>query len=340
MIATTRIAPDVIDILRTCKVDENRLVITQRLDPKMYRNVNKVLENLGGQWNRKHQPHMFAGDAAEVLAQAIGDGAYIDRKKTLQFYPTPLPIAKRLVELARVKDGDSVLEPSAGDGAIIEAIPVTAARITAVEIDAENVAKLRDIASCDGRIHVVHTDFLSFAETTDERFDAVCINPPFTQGQDIEHVIAAFGLLKPGGWLAGIMSEGTFFRSYKRDEAFRMWLDMFGGTSEQLPYGTFRESGTDVATRIIAVRRPGGIIDAGRLAQADHAAVSRRRSRAQSQSADFRQTSRRCSSGLCKGGCARSQPQGRGDSRVCQTQKASLRSAACQRRAAGLSERR
>jgi 16S rRNA G1207 methylase RsmC len=61
------------------------------------------------------------------------------------------------------------------------------------------------------------------------------MNPPFSNGQDIDHVRHAFDLLADGGRLIAIMSEGTFYRSDKKAVNFRAWLDEHSGTSERLP---------------------------------------------------------------------------------------------------------
>jgi phospholipid N-methyltransferase len=38
------------------------------------------------------------------------------------FFPTPRPVISRMLELAEIKDGDRVLEPSAGKGDILDMI--------------------------------------------------------------------------------------------------------------------------------------------------------------------------------------------------------------------------
>ena len=94
------------------------------------------------------------------------------------------------------------------------------------------------------------------ALTHSGQYDRVVMNPPFEDGQDIDHVRRAFDAnLKPGGKLVAIMSEGPFFRSDKKAQAFRQWLEENGGTSERLAPGTFKESGTGTATRLVTVEK-------------------------------------------------------------------------------------
>ena len=47
------------------------------------------------------------------------------------------------------------------------------------------------------------------------------MNPPFENGRDIDHVTHALSLLKPGGRLVAIMSEGVFSVSSKRQSIYR-----------------------------------------------------------------------------------------------------------------------
>ncbi len=90
-------------------------------------------------------------------------------------------------------------------------------------------------------------------------YDRILMNPPFEDGKDMDHVMHAFKLLRPGGKLVAVMGEGAFSRSDKKATAFREWLDSHDGTSEKLPAGSFagadafRQTGT--STRIVVVSR-------------------------------------------------------------------------------------
>jgi len=65
-------------------------------------------------------------------------GEVTDFQKLYQFYETPPELARRMVALADVRDGQKVLEPSAGRGAILKAMPQTVHR-TAVELNSSLV---------------------------------------------------------------------------------------------------------------------------------------------------------------------------------------------------------
>ncbi|WP_333967273.1 PLxRFG domain-containing protein [Pseudomonas aeruginosa] len=94
----------------------------------------------------------------------------------------------------------------------------------------------------------------------DSGYDRIVMNPPFSKGRDIQHVQHAYSLLKPGGRLVAIMSEGAFFQSNKAAENFRAWLDGLGATSERLPEGSFMDPAlpvnTGVNARMVVIDKP------------------------------------------------------------------------------------
>ena len=93
-----------------------------QLDRKIYLAVNKVLENLGGKWNRKQKAHVFESDISDRIDNVLLTGSVVDPKKEFQFFETPPELAKRLVEMANIQPLETVLEPSAGKGAIAQYI--------------------------------------------------------------------------------------------------------------------------------------------------------------------------------------------------------------------------
>jgi hypothetical protein len=151
-----------------------------------------------------------------------------------QLFPTPPDLAARMVRLAGIGEGESVLEPSAGTGNIVQAIRARGGVVTAVEISGR-------LAPITGAIN---TDFLEL-NLPDEPFDAVIMNPPFKDGADIKHILHARTFLKPGGRLVAICAGGP--RQAEK-------LKPLAETWEELPAGTF--DGTGVRAVLLTIRGP------------------------------------------------------------------------------------
>ena len=79
-------------------------------------------------------------------------------------------------------------------------------------------------------------------------FDRVLMNPPFANGQDIEHIKHALHMLKPGGRLVAICANGP-----RQNAQLLPLVEQHGGTWEELDPDTFKEAGTGVRTVLLSV---------------------------------------------------------------------------------------
>ncbi len=169
------------------------------------------------------------------------------------FFPTPPALVSRVIDEAGIEPGMRVLEPSAGKGDLADAAREAGATVDTVEPQ----QSLRRILEQKG-YEIVGDEFQEMPRRP--IYDRIVMNPPFENGQDIDHVRHAYGMLAPGGKIVAIMSEGSFGRSDKRAVAFREWLDANGGTSEKVEAGAFKGVGvfreTGVSTRIVVVEKP------------------------------------------------------------------------------------
>ena len=176
----------------------------------------------------------------------------VGQKVGADFFPTPKPLADRMAEMAGVKPGMSVLEPSAGHGSLADAAKSAGGDVDTIEIS----DALRNVLAAKGH-RMVDRDFMSFEPT--KRYDAVIMNPPFSDRQDAAHIQRAFEMLKPGGKLVAIAGEGVFFGSDKKAQAFRDWLEESGAEVEKLPENTFKGSDLPAQTganaRLIVIRK-------------------------------------------------------------------------------------
>ena len=136
----------------------------------------------------------------EALAEQLREGVKVVSAPNL--FPTLPEVARRVVELADIQPGQRVLEPSAGTGSLLEALPDTPT--VAVEINGQLAEALQRRFS---GVNVHHADFLALNGELGE-FDRIVMNPPFDHGSDLEHIRHAYAKLKPGGRLVAICANG------------------------------------------------------------------------------------------------------------------------------------
>jgi hypothetical protein len=243
---TKRIDEETLAILSQVTTKDSMCFLPDmRLDRKQYKAVNDVLENMGGKWNKKGKCHIFPEDPTDKLEQVLLSGEIVQPKK-YGYFPTPPDLAKKLIDLAGIETGMTVLEPSAGQGGIADFI-LTNCFIDCVELLPENAKVLGK------RYKTLCTDFLSVDPS--ELYDRVVMNPPFEKQADIDHVVHAWKCVKHGGKLVSIMSSGVMFRENRKTVEFRRLVDEYG-YFERLPEGSFKESGTMVNTCIVVMDKP------------------------------------------------------------------------------------
>ncbi len=158
---------------------------------------------------------------------------------SFNLFPTPVPLARRLVDLAKIEAGHSVLEPSAGTGRLLDSMPY-GCRITAVEISAELCKGLYERYP---QVLIKRGDFLARSFGS---FDRIVMNPPFCRGADIKHIRHAMAHLKPGGRLVTLCAWGK-----NRFEAFEDCCESW----EQLQPGSFKSEGTHVDVALMVLTK-------------------------------------------------------------------------------------
>jgi len=239
------------EILQKCTVDGNIVRLPEgQLDRKLYQEVAKTLELIGGKWvGRKTMGFVFPNDPTELLEQ-IANGESRNLKKEFQFFATPKQLAKKLVELAELNDNDTILEPSAGQGAIISEINnVTNVIPDCYELMETNVLMLNKSGL---NFNYVGSDFL---KNNGKKYSKIIANPPFSKNQDIEHLMEMYNVLEDGGKLVCITSESWVHGTQSKHETFKQWLKSVNGEVTEIPSGTFNESGTMVGGRIIEITK-------------------------------------------------------------------------------------
>lgn len=166
-----------------------------------------------------------------------------------QLFPTPDHIVEQMVQLAEIQEGHVILEPSAGTGNILRQLRGIADGRTqriAVEINPQLCSILRQV---DPQATIVNGDFLDYA--SEARFDRIVMNPPFESAIDIEHIMHAMTLLKPGGRLVALCANGP-----RQNDRLRAVVAQHGGHWQVLPPDSFRDAGTAVNVAMLALTTP------------------------------------------------------------------------------------
>ncbi|WP_420140126.1 DUF4942 domain-containing protein [Sphingomonas sp.] len=194
---------------------------------------------------------------AEFYGEVLPDAEEEDVKpsastavsKDLQFYWTPPEVVDAALEFAGVPNPANysrygagppccrVLEPSCGDGRILDAVRARGHRALGIEYHPGRAAE----AKAKGH-NVLTGNFLEQPATPD--FDYVVMNPPFYGRHYAKHVRHAEKFLKPGGTLVSILPATAH---YDHGELKGEWRD--------LPVGSFSAAGTNVPTGLLRITR-------------------------------------------------------------------------------------
>jgi predicted RNA methylase len=246
---TIKISTDVMAVLSGAETHGNALRLLGQLDRKLYVEVNKVIEAIGGKWNRKNAVHLFEEDAADLVDNVLLTGAYSRVKQDLGQFDTPPDLAAYVVDLAGINAGMSVLEPSFGIGRLVHAIALAGGQVRGYELDAKRYEAGRNLEAFSMGCH--HANFLSVP--AEPIFARVVMNPPFRRFSDVEHVLHALDFLRPGGLLVSIMSAAIRFRTDKRTASLRALIEARGGNIEDVAAKAFAAEGTAVNTCIVTI---------------------------------------------------------------------------------------
>lgn len=239
------------EILQQCNVEGNVVKLPNvQLERNEYLEVKKSLELIGGKWKGgKVAGFVFQTDPSDLLSQ-IANGDKRNLKKEFQFFATPDELADELVYFADLKQHDTILEPSAGQGAIIKAINKICDVVPdCFELMEINVAVLN---KSELRFNLIGDDFLNH---NGKAYSKIIANPPFTKNQDIDHLKEMFECLARGGRLVCITSSSWVNGSQKKQIAFREWLDEVKAEIVDIEKGTFKQSGTMVGGKIVIINK-------------------------------------------------------------------------------------
>lgn len=217
-------------------------------------------EGTGGKANDYRQEKTTDFDRAKAVY--FGKQKKNSRTKSregVDYFATPEPVGYKMVQWLQSKPGQSLLEPSAGDGAIARWMPDNTYN-TVVEPSRDLTPKLmRNVAGAK----VVESTFENF--DLHNKFDGIAMNPPFGHGDKtaVEHVAKAYQHLKDGGRLIAIIPDGSACQKHfdkwfygdpeAKRKADRGIADGVLMADIHLPSVTFDRAGTNVNTRMVVI---------------------------------------------------------------------------------------
>tara|TARA_R110002020_G_scaffold41921_2_gene123202 strand:- start:4149 stop:5558 length:1410 start_codon:yes stop_codon:yes gene_type:complete len=165
-----------------------------------------------------------------------------------QFYETPNYLAFRMAKLLP-KDVSYLLEPSAGEGALLKAAEDQGLR--AFHFNWCEINEVRK-KTCEriSRFGFLGEDFLNVELT--KSYDAVIMNPPFNKAED--HFFKAYEALKAGGTMICLVSEATLDGKSKKESLMLSIIEKEDATIETIE-GAFAQKDckrkSDVTCKLI-----------------------------------------------------------------------------------------
>ena len=275
MPATFNVPDHIRDVLRAATVyipdkpspaNPYTLKLNGQLDHKVYQDTMKVIDGAGGKWDRKRALHTFTSDPSHLLMLAVEEGKGRNVQQEFQAFYTPAPLAEKMVGLLGIPKGytGTVLEPSFGEGALIDAIRDTRICLGIhgcdIDIHAADAIMKRHGLGC--RIVLHQQDFLKINPDFYDRYQYVIMNPPFTKGQDAKHVMHAMQFLTKGGTLVALMTPNAMEKATGPYKTFNAALQANAATlgggftltySEKIPAKTFKD--TPIETLLLRIER-------------------------------------------------------------------------------------
>jgi SAM-dependent methyltransferase len=166
--------------------------------------------------------------------------------KDLQFYWTSNDTIERAMNHHNIKRGERWLEPSCGDGRMMDYLRNKGAIAFGFEVDHGRWMQ------CRAKGHAaLCTNFLDTA--VEPTFDGVLMNPPFYGKHYAKHVRHAIKFLKPGGILIAILPITARYDHGLLDD---LATSRYNENWSDLPVGSFSESGTNINTTVLTYHKP------------------------------------------------------------------------------------
>ena len=180
-----------------------------------------------------------------------GSGRSSAGREGTDYFATPEPVGLKMVELANIRPGEDVLEPSGGHGAIARWFPGDT-KNKAIEPSADLASKLSLRFSGDVMTGMFEDHHIV------NKYDAIVMNPPYGHGGKTaaDHVGKAGAHLRDGGRIVALIPTGPAadkqFDKLLSSDAMK---DIYTVADIKMPSVTFERAGTKVSTRILVLEK-------------------------------------------------------------------------------------
>lgn len=213
--------------------------------------VKKRLLDIGGKWRGGNvNAFEFTYDPSPLLYEIITGDKKTDKKR-VNLLETPYSLAAEMIEKLNIEPNNSILEPSAGSGAIIELI-IKKGYPNQIFIYEKNPSfriylNKRPLFS---EVVYLGNDFLY---SSPRLFDRIISFPPFTE--DIEHILRMWEHLADGGVLVTLCSLHSLITNKAKQRAFMVFLEKYRAEIIGVPRGTFLLSGKNIPAVLLCLTK-------------------------------------------------------------------------------------
>lgn len=175
-----------------------------------------------------------------------------DQREGKDYFATPEPVGVKMVEMANIKPGEKVLEPSAGHGAILRWMK-----------DLNDVHYIEPSGTLASKAamstpHANYHDGVFEDMHLVNKFDAIVMNPPYGSGGKTaaDHVGKAIKHLRDGGRVVALIPTGPAAdKQFDKLMESEIAKDVYTVANIAMPSSTFDRAGTSVSTRILVLEK-------------------------------------------------------------------------------------
>lgn len=166
-----------------------------------------------------------------------------------EFYPTPEPVIIAMMEGETIQ-GQTILEPSAGKGNIVDYLLLNGAEVIASESN-EDLCKILQT-----KCRLIGTDFLKVESHTISHVSKIVMNPPFSNAD--EHILHAYNIAPQGCKIIALCNTSTLENTHTaRRKELKSIIDAYGDSRDLENCFIVSERQTGVNVSLIKIQKPG-----------------------------------------------------------------------------------